>query len=561
MCCYLLGAVALTAHLWLDPAGLTQTRDPHDVDLFAWFMRYAATAVEHGRLPALVTTALNAPQGISMMWNTSFLLPGVLLAPVTLLAGPQVSLTVVLTLGLAGSAASLFLVLRRWGASVTAAALGGAVYGFSPAMVNSGFGHYHLVVAVLPPLIIDALLRIVTGRGHLVRPGVWLGLLTAAQLFTGEELLVGTALAGLVLVVVLAARRPRTALRRVRPAAIGLTTGAAVMLLLCGHALWVQFEGPLREHSVLLNLWSGRLAFFVAPSSRLLFHTPASAAFADSFHLGLSEELAYLGWPLLIALVAAAIRFWRDPRVRAAAVTCVVLELCNLGGGSEMVDGMRISGYFMPWHWLEWLPGLAQVLPDRFCIIGDGAAGAVLAFSLDLARSPASQARGWRRSPIPTLVAVLAFLPLLPLPYHAAPLTPVPAGWPAAFARLRLADDARVLVVPVPLLGQTQAMRWQADTGEPGSLILGYLLGPGHGGQAAFTPSPAKPAAKYLNALWEGRTRARGPATAQLRADMAYLRPEAVVADTSLSSRVGRVLTGLFGRPTFRVGSLLIWRR
>ena len=108
----------LTRHLWVDPAGLTQTRDPHDVDLFAWFLRYAATAVEHGRLPALVTTALNAPQGISLMWNTSFLLPGVLLTPVTLLAGPQVSLTLVLTLGLAGSAASLFLVLRRWGASV-----------------------------------------------------------------------------------------------------------------------------------------------------------------------------------------------------------------------------------------------------------------------------------------------------------------------------------------------------------------------------------------------------------------------------------------------------------
>ena len=55
------------------------------------------------------------------MWNTSLLVPGVLLTPVTLLAGPQVSLTLVLTLGLAGSAASLYWVLRRWGASLSAA--------------------------------------------------------------------------------------------------------------------------------------------------------------------------------------------------------------------------------------------------------------------------------------------------------------------------------------------------------------------------------------------------------------------------------------------------------
>src|SRR5258708_39906091 len=148
------------------------------------------------------------------MWNTSFLLPGTLLTPVTLLAGPQVSLTIVLTLSIAGSAASLFWVLRRWGASLPAAALGGAVYGFSPALLNPGIGHSNLAPAVLPPLIIDALLRIVTGRGGAVRAGAWMGLLTAAQLFIGEEVLVYTAVAGLVLVAGGAVRPPPPPARR-----------------------------------------------------------------------------------------------------------------------------------------------------------------------------------------------------------------------------------------------------------------------------------------------------------------------------------------------------------
>ena len=163
--CYLLGALVLTWRLWADPASRAQVGDIRDVDLFAWFLRYTATAVAHGHLPALVTAAMNAPRGINIMGNTSFLLPGMLLTPVTLLAGPQVSVAIVLTLGFAGSAASLFWVLRRWGASLAAAALGGALYGFSPALLDSGSGHYNMQFAVLPPLLIDALLRIVTGRG------------------------------------------------------------------------------------------------------------------------------------------------------------------------------------------------------------------------------------------------------------------------------------------------------------------------------------------------------------------------------------------------------------
>ncbi len=561
VCSYLLGALAVTARLWADPAGRVQAGNTQDVNAYAWFLRYSATAISHGRLPALVTTALNAPRGVNMMWNTAFMLPGILLTPVTLVAGPQVSITIVLTLGFAGSAASLFWVLRRWGSSITAAALGGAVYGFSPALLNSGFGHYNFQFAVLPPLIIDALLRIVTGRGNAVRTGAWMGVLTAAQLFIGEEALVDTAVAGLALVVVVSLGHPRAVRDRARAAALGVVTGAAVTLLICGYPLWVQFRGPLHEHNVLYGSWSGNLAFFVDPPGNLLFHSSSSAAFVSNYFLGLPEELAYLGWPLIVVLVVAAIRFWRDPRVRAAAVTCAVLELCSLGGGPQLIHGFRLSGSFLPYHWLQGLPAMAEVIPGRFCIPGAGAAGAVLAFSLDRARSAAPLARTWRRS-IPAVIAVLAVLPLIPLPYYTTPVPPVPAGWQAAFTRLRLAPDARVLVVPVPLVGavRTDAMRWQADTGEPGSLIAGYILKPSPTGQATFSIGPTQSAAVYLDRLWRGGAHVRASSSALVRSALAYWRPAAVVAVTGEGSRLGQFLTGLLGPPTFRVRRVLAWR-
>ncbi len=571
MLCYLAGAIAVTGRLWLDPAGRAQAGDLRDVDQFTWFMRNSATAVAHGGLPALITTAMNPPHGINLMWNTSFLLPGILLSPVTLLAGPQVSLTVALTAGFALSAASLFWVLRRWGASISAAALGGALYGFSPALLNSGIGHYHLQFAVLPPLIIDAVLRILTGRGSAVRNGVSLGLLTVAQLFIGEEMLIDTAIAVVVLAAVLLASRPRAAVGRVRAALAGLATAAGVALLLGGYALWVQFHGAIMHGGGATTVISyrGQLVHiytlpyaFVTPSGALLLHTSGTAAAAARYPQPQAEYLAYLGWPLIIVLIAAAILCWRQLTVRVTAVTVAVLELFSLGGQPVVFHGIHYPAPLLPWYWLQNWPGLSSALPDRLAILADGAAGAALAFSLDLARSRAPRTGRWRYSAAAaTGIAVIALLPLIPLPYQATSVTPVPAGWQAAFASLRLTRDARVLVVPVPWGAIPQPLRWQADTGEPGSIIGGAFIAPNQQGRKSRAGRAGQTVTtRYLNALWKGTAPAVVPTQAQIRADLETWQPAAVVAVTSRGSRLGRYLTGLFGRPTVQSGSVLGWR-
>ena len=682
LACYLLAALAVTWHLWADPASRTIAGNPNDADLFAWFLRYDATAVAHGRLPALVTSAMNAPQGINVMWNTSMLLPGVLLTPVTLLLGAQASLTVLTTVGFAGSAASMFLVLRRWEVSISAAALAGAVYGFSPALLHASVGHYSTQLAVLPPLIIDAGLRLClparlraplrrrlpsslvadaprsppasptpsleaprpSARSQClrsaapVRDGIILGLLVTAQIFTGEELLLLTALAGLLLLAVLAMGRPRAAARRWRPAAAGLGVAAVVTLLLAGYPLWVQFFGPLTQHGSAFtpDFFENDPTSFLTPSRYQLFHTAASAAAAARYRGGVPEYLAFLGWPLIAVLAATTLAFWRRPAVRAAAVTLVVLEILSLGG-HPLVNGIFHARVTMPWRWLEALPVLGAALPDRLSIVADGAAAALLAFGMDLARAklapatepeadqehgeqegladaleasqrhtePAGRGAAWtekrgtsdegrwhltgapeasqkqsvagssegrpgagaRRRSIAFLGralvvagAVVACLPLVPLALPAAAAPALPAGWTAAFAGLRLPPGARVLVVPVPTATLTQALRWQADTGEPASLIGGYFNGPGPGGQVYVDGNGPAATAVYLDGLWSGGSAAVPPTTSQVRADLNAWRPAAVVAVTSPGSPLGRYLVQLFGRPGVQAGRVLAWR-
>ena len=292
--CYLLAAVVVTIWLWRDPASRIVTGNPGDADQFAWFMRHSATAVSHLRLPALVTAGMNAPQGINLMWNPSLLLPSVVLAPVTLLAGPQVSLNVLLTAGFAGSALSMFWVLRRWGCSAGAAFAGGLVYGFSPALTHSAVGHYDLQFAVFPPLIADAALRLLTGRARPVRCGIWLGVLLAAQLLTDEELVFDTVAAVAILAVALAASRPRAVAGRLRDVAAGAGACAAAVAVIAGYPLWQQFFGPLRQYGPAFasDFFKNDLDGLVRPSSLLLMHSRSSAAFAAAFQGGLPEYLA-----------------------------------------------------------------------------------------------------------------------------------------------------------------------------------------------------------------------------------------------------------------------------
>lgn len=89
-------AVAWWHLAWQYPRG-NQIGGAGDADEYSWFFSWVPFAIGHGLNP-LVSTYVNFPSGINLMWNTSVLLPSFVMAPVTVLFGPAFSYNVVLSL-------------------------------------------------------------------------------------------------------------------------------------------------------------------------------------------------------------------------------------------------------------------------------------------------------------------------------------------------------------------------------------------------------------------------------------------------------------------------------
>jgi hypothetical protein len=527
-----------------------------DIRLFTWYLENDSVSVLHGRDPLLFAT-MNAPVGVNGMWNTSILLPALVMTPVTLLAGPLAAYNVLFVVALATGPLGAFPLLRRFTSSRAAAGLGALVFGFSPAVIAAGLGHINLVLTGLMPITLLLAYDLVSGRRDPVNGGAALGLAAAGLLFTSEELLFQTALAVVVAGALVLVTQPRivtmTALRRV---ARGSLVALGVFLLICAWPLWLQFWGPLHQHGspFTLSFFEADLRGFYVPSRLLWLTTPGSSAFAASYGGGAPEYLAYLGIPLLIVALFTGLARITDPRARLLLGTGAVFALFSLGG-TLLYNGHQ-TGVHLPWGAVEGWPVFGSALPDRFAVVVALAAAGLLAVAVDwLVRTGRPAARAGA-----VLLAGACLVPLLPRPYATTTTPAVPPFF--ATAGRWLPAGSTVLVLPYPTGSQTLPLAWQAAAHMAFRMPGGYFIGPAAGGQAYVGgPGPTAVAATLIQIQQGARV---PPVTPALRArfwqDMSYWGAHAIVAGPDARAALTGFVQRLVQRPPLRTGGVLLWR-
>jgi hypothetical protein len=540
-----------------------------DHQAFEWYFGASAHNVATFSNP-FFSDRQNFPDGVNLMANAAVTGLGVPLAPLTLLLGAHVTFFVVELLGLAGTAAAWYWFLRRRGLVRPAAAVGGWLTGFAPAMVSHANGHPNFVSLFLLPVILDRVLRLAE-RDRKVRDGVVLGLLVTWQIFIGEEPLLLMAIGVLVVGLVLLVHR-RLDLARMAP---GVAIGAGVSLLLVAIPLWWQFAGRQSYTSIYHPPGGNDLAALWGRATRTIGTDPwASAALS----MNRTEENAFFGVPLWLLAGVIVVVLARRPVVQALGVLAVVA--CWLSLGEEVVLRGQPTGIPALWSLFDELPVLENVLPTRFAMIAIPALSGLLAIAIDAAfrssllhgreadetdeidpdgvRAWREQTAGW----VAVAVAALALLPILPTPLVVDPRPAVPTFFTGDAWR-DWSHGGSILAVPPTDIVDARAFDWQlaADT-LAFPIVEGYFVGPNgqpdRGGQYGATRRPFSLWLYDVNAA-NTPTVATDAQRQQFEADLVAWRTDTVVLPMREQTAALRdSLVTVLGRPQ-QVEDVYVW--
>lgn len=588
-----------------------------DNAMAAAFLEWTPWALLHGNNP-LLTHYQYFPTGANLATNTTMPVLGVLLAPLTLTAGPILALNVLLRLAFAASAASAFLVLRRYTRSIPSAFAGGLVFGFSPYMLGQGEVHANLLFVPLIPVLFLLIDEIVTGRRSTpAAAGLSLGVVAALQYGISSELLADAAIVGVLGVALLAAmnRKAVGGLRRVITgfgwalAAFVPLTAYPVLLALFGP---LHLNGPPRRLALLTPLRADLLGAIVPTTRQILSLGPLGAAGSGYANGNLVENGVYVGLPLLALAIFLVLRFRRDRRLAWSGTMALGAYVLSLGSTLDLAG--HVTPIPLPDRLLLHVPLLDAIVTVRFFVFGWWFLALVLAIGLDhLARhgvrpapapvraqmqgpalaqgsAPPAPAGAARRGALCALLTAAALVPLLPrLPFPTRPTDtgpfdsyPVPSYFTSPGADRAIPAGTPVIVYPFSDPALTAGLvdysaLWQAVAGERFKLLDGDATRPGPGGVGTEAAPDIVPRAlqTILFDAYFGPHARYGPTPLETgplpRLTPAIRRQvrEALVhygISTVIADPVGRdpdafvaAMDAVLGRPPATAGGVLVW--
>jgi len=365
-------------------SGQTPSFAGRDQSAYVWFLGWGAHSLTHLQNPFL-SGAVYAPFGYNLAWAASLLGPAFAMAPITLLFGAVVAFNVLAVLAPATAAWTTYLLCRALTRRFSSAIAGGLLVGFGTYETAEMVNHLNLALVALLPLCALIVLRRHRGTISRRRFVCELGVALGAQAWISTEVYASLVVFGAAALAIGVCLSGRLYWQRGRTL-IAEAAGAVVLSVVVGAPYFyyaLAYPNPLAGNSAIGA--GADLANFVVPTRVTWLHGHGRLAIAAS-HLGgnLTEQLAYMGPVLIVALAIFAFTFRRQLIGRCIALFALVALVCSLGG-HLVVDGHDLH-LKLPWSWIGQLPLIGHALPGRFVIYLWIATAVAVAVWLDQAR-------------------------------------------------------------------------------------------------------------------------------------------------------------------------------
>jgi hypothetical protein len=599
---YIAAGIAVTWPMTASLANGELLRVP-DVSSYVWALWWMAHQVAHLGDPWF-TQYMAAPAGIQLGFDTLMPLPGLIMAPVTLLFGPAASFGV-LTVAMPGLLCYVTYRAARLWLGQPGAIAAGAFFGLSTMTTWQNLYHLNISIGTLfLPLTLEAAVRL--RRCPRYRQGIAAGLVLGASVLTNQESAVAAALlAAAVLVpwlIRLARREPGSAATAPRLGAPraprtprilalrALALGAGVAVIVAAPQLLAMIRqvaegGATIAPDALTQLTQSYREYGVgvptlfAPSPRLAHFHLGQLAAAYQFHEP-AEGRPTFGIVLSVLAVIGLALTWRRRSSWWLALLWLAGAVLALGptlaiGSSTYVPlaarwhGVTVS-LLMPYTWLIRVPGLSALREaDRLAVLGMlGAAvlaGAALQWLCQHARPVLATA----------VIVVVAAGAFLEAGWSATGTPTMRATMPRVDAAIA-ADRSNSIVVDVPF-GLRGGVGLTGFRMPPQALVM--ATADGHPRAVSYTswvPQPTIDAIKrypFYRYLYDAQNAARfppgGAARAAARRSARHLNIEWVIVwhsrDTKGRQSVVNYLTATgfhidYGVKT-ATSAVTIWRR
>jgi hypothetical protein len=317
---------------------------------------------------------------VQLGYDTLMPLLGLLMLPVTMLAGAAVSYNLLVVVLPGVLCYALYRLARLWLPSEVGAVAAGALFGLSTMVTFQDWFHLNIAAGtVFLPLALEAAVRMRRRPGvpRALRVGLVLGL---AVFVNQESAIMAAILVALALIPWLAGQ---PSLDRLRDCCVAALTALVVASPQIAAMAWQSSSGGTAAAAATLQVWYRRLGTglptLFSPSPRL--RSWGLGPLASGFHFTLTEGVPTFGITLTVLALAGLVISWQRRSARWLALLWLGSTALAMGSALKIgntsylpaaitLGGDRLSGV-MPFTWLVQVPGLSAFREaDRFTLLG-----------------------------------------------------------------------------------------------------------------------------------------------------------------------------------------------